>query len=74
MMETIRRHHKFVHENGYAADVEVDLIVTDDGWSPYLSLQDAKKLDTVRRALIDGDVAAASKLSKVYRLTPVTAA
>jgi hypothetical protein len=74
MMETTRRHRKFVHENGYAAEVEVELITTDDAWSPYLSLVDAKKLDAVRHALRQGDVRAASKLANVYRLTPVSAA
>lgn len=73
-METTRRHRKFVHENGYAAEVDVELIVNDDAWSPYLSLADVQKLDAVRRALMDGDVAAASKLAKVYQLTPVSAA
>ena len=74
MMETTRRQRKIVHESGYAVEVEVDLIITDDGWSPYLSLDDAKKLDAVRKALRNGDVDAASKLAKVFRLTPVSAA
>jgi hypothetical protein len=46
-----RRHTKLVHEGQYAAEVDVDLIDTDTGWSPYLSLPDAQRLDEVRKAL-----------------------
>jgi hypothetical protein len=73
-METTRHQRKIVHENGYAAEVDVDLIINDDAWSPYLSLEDATKLDNVRRALLRGDVVGASKLAKVFRLLPVNAA
>ena len=73
-METTRRQKKLVHEGEYAAEVEVDLILTDEEWSPYLSLNDVQKLDEVRVALRKGDVVAASRLAKVYRLTPVNAA
>ncbi len=45
-----RRHTKLVREGLYAAEVEIELIETDDGWSPYLSLDDAYKLDNVREA------------------------
>ena len=49
----------------------VELIETGEGWSPYLSLEDAGKLDDVREALRREDVDSASKAAKVYRLTPV---
>lgn len=68
-----RQHRKLVHEGDYAAEVEVELIEADGGWSPYLSLEDAEKLDAVREALRRGDVGEASKLARVYRLTPVSA-
>jgi len=68
---TTRRHTKFVHEGKYAAEVEVDLVHTDSGWSPYLSLDDAYKLDDVREALRRGDLQTASRLARVYTLTPV---
>lgn len=55
----------------FVAEVEVDLITTDDGWSPYLSLEDAYKLDDVRKALKSGDLKTAAGLAKVYTLTPV---
>lgn len=67
-----RKHIKYVHEGKYVAQVEVELIDTDDGWSPYLSLDDAYKLDDVRKALIEGDLARALKMAQVFTLTPVT--
>ena len=66
-----RRHKKLIHEGEYAAEVEVELIETDDGWSPYLSLEDARKLDSVRDALRRGDVEAATRDARVYHLTPI---
>jgi len=68
-----RLHSKLVHEGVYAAEVDVELIETEEGWSPYLSLEDAKKLDEVREALRRGDVVAASRMARVFHLTPVTA-
>ena len=46
-----RRHKKLVQEGQYVAEVEIEPIDTDEGWSPYLSLDDALKLDDVRNAL-----------------------
>ena len=68
-----RRHTKLIHEGQYVAEVEVELIETDEGWSPYLSLEDAYKLDDVRAALRCGDLKNAMRLSRVFRLTPVSA-
>ncbi|CUS05680.1 conserved protein of unknown function [Candidatus Promineifilum breve] len=62
---------KLVHEGEYVAEVDVALIITDDEWSPYLSLLDAYKLDDVRQALRQGDIEAAAKLGRVYKLIPV---
>ncbi|MDE2059693.1 MAG: hypothetical protein KGL31_11425 [candidate division NC10 bacterium] len=66
-----RRHKKFVHEGQYVAEVDVELIETDEGWSPYLSVEDAEKLDDVRGALRRGDVRVASRFARVFLLTPV---
>ena len=41
------------------------------GWAPYLSLEDALKLDDVRAALRRGDIEDAARLSRVYTLTPL---
>ena len=68
---TTRHGTKFVHEGQYAAVVEIDWIESDTGWSPYLSLDDAKKLDEVRNALRRGDLKRAAQLGRVYELSPV---
>ena len=53
------------------AEVEIELIDTNEGWSPYLSLDDACKLDDVRDALRRGDLRKASRLARVFTLTPL---
>ncbi len=69
----ITRHHtKLVHEGNYIAEVDVEIMDTGKGWSPYLSLEDAKKLDDVREALRKGDLKKATKSARVYRLDPVS--
>ncbi|MGA1843510.1 MAG: hypothetical protein ACMUIS_02995 [bacterium] len=69
---TKRRHRKLVHEGEYVAEVDVELLDTGDGWSPYLSLEDAQKLDDVREALREGAIRRAAKLARVFRHTPVS--
>jgi hypothetical protein len=64
---------ELVREGRYLAEVPVTLIETGSGWSPYLSLKDAEKLDEVRLALRRGDLEAAARLGKVFELTPVMA-
>jgi hypothetical protein len=64
---------EFVREGKYAAEVPVELIEEEDGWSPYLSLDDARKLEAVRLALRQGDVATAAKYGRVFELLPVSA-
>lgn len=70
---TKRRHTKLVREGQYAAEVEVELLETGEDWSPFLSLDDAYKLDEVREALRRGDIQAASRLARVFSLTPMSA-
>ncbi len=70
---TGRRIAKLVHEGSYVAEVDVAPIFTEDGWSPYLTIEDAYKLDDVRDALRRGDLKAATKIARVYSLTPVAA-
>ena len=69
-----KKQRKLVHEGQYVAEVEVELIESDDAWAPYLSVEEARKLDEVRKALRRGDLLGAAKLARVYRLTPVNAA
>jgi len=68
-----RRAFRFVHTDKYAAEVEVELIPDDDAWGPYLSKEDALKLDRVRSALKRGDIAAASREARVFQLMPLSA-
>ena len=63
---------KLVHEGNYIALIDVELANTDEGWSPYLSLEDANKMDDAREALRQGDLKSASKLGLIYKLTRVT--
>lgn len=65
---------KLIHEGDYVAQVEVELIYTGEGWSPYLSLEDAQKLDDVRVLLQQGDIELAAQSARIYKLTPVTTA
>ena len=60
-----------VLEGKYIAEVDVELIETNEGWSPYLSLEDAYKLDDVREALRRNDLHSAMQKARVYELTPV---
>lgn len=63
---------KLVREGEFVAEVEVELLEAEGGWTPYLSLEDAYKLDDVRHALKLRDLKQALQLAhRVYRLTPV---
>jgi len=66
-----RRQTKMIHEGDYVAKVEVEMLETDEGWSPYLSLEDAKRLDDVREALRRRDLKTATRLARIYTLQPV---
>jgi len=68
-----RTSKEFIREGKYAVEVPVEVIDDDTPWSPYLSSEDARKLDTVRLALRRGDIAEASKYGRVFALTPVAA-
>jgi len=68
----MKKHHtRLVHEGQYVAEVDVELLDTGEGWSPYLSLEDAYKLDDVREALRRGDIKRAAKIARIFTLTPV---
>jgi hypothetical protein len=70
-MNRIRK--RLVQEGEYVAEVEITLINEEGGWSPYLSLEDAYRLDDAREALGSGDLEAAAKIGRVFKLTPVAA-
>ncbi len=66
-----KKRTKSIREGNYLAEVEVEVSETGEGWSPYLSLDDAYKLDEVREALRNRDIQKASTIAKVYYLQPV---
>ena len=68
-----RKKIELVREGKYAAEVSVELIEEEGGWSPYLSLDDARKLEAVRLALRDSNIAEASKYGRVFELMPISA-
>ena len=68
-----RRRIKLVREGQYVAEVDVELIEDDTGWSPYLSPEDAYKLDDVRDALRRRDITAAVNLARVFELRQLAA-
>ena len=71
---SIKHSQRLVREGDLVAEVEVQLLEDSNGWAPYLSLDDACRLDDVRAALRAGDLARAARLaSRVYRLTPIEA-
>jgi hypothetical protein len=69
----IRKTTKLIHEGKYAAEVPIELLYSEDSWSPTMSLDGARKLETVRLALQRGDIAEATKHGRVFELTPVAA-
>ncbi|MEQ1697098.1 MAG: hypothetical protein ABL901_14780 [Hyphomicrobiaceae bacterium] len=64
---------RLVRAGRYVAEVEVEDIPDDEAWGPYLSLDDAMKLQRVEMALTAGDLKAAGKEAQVYELKPVAA-
>jgi hypothetical protein len=72
-MRPNRKATELIHEGKYAAEVVIELHYSDESWSPTMSLDDAKKLETVRFALQRGDIAEAAKYGRVFELTPVAA-
>ncbi len=68
-----RKATKLIHEGKYAAEDEVTLLDEDHEWAPYLSFEDAEKLEAVRDALRRADLKAASALARIFELKPVAA-
>lgn len=71
-MSRIRKSLELIHEGGYAAEVLVEFHY-DESWSPTMSAEDARKLETARLALRRGDIAEAAKYGRVFELKPVAA-
>ena len=74
---TAQKYTELLRDGDYLAEVDLELLhddTPDRGWGPYYSLEDTKKLQSVRIALRSKNLADAMKLARVYRLTPVSAA
>jgi hypothetical protein len=69
-MSALRR-TKIIRENDLVAEVDVEVTDQNEPWGPYLSVQEAQKLDAVRLALRNGDLKGAARMGRVYRLTPI---
>ena len=72
-MTRTRSSKELIHEGKYVAEVDIDLEYSDESWSPTMSGDDARKLETVMLALRRGDIAEAAKYGRVFELTPVAA-
>jgi hypothetical protein len=64
---------KYIHVGQYVAEIDVELSESGNKgeWGPYLSLEDAYRLDDIRELLKSGDVAQASRKARLYTLTPI---
>ena len=62
---------KYIHEGNFVAEVEVNIILDDNQWAPYLSLDDAYMLDDIRDALRKKDFQSIPKNVKVYKMHPI---
>ena len=54
------------------AEVEVALIEDETEWAPYLSVEDANKLDDAKKALRTGDLKLAGRFGRIFELHPIT--
>lgn len=63
---------KLIRQGNYIAEIDITLTYTDSDWSPYLSLQEAQKLDHLRQALQQDDLKAAGQLARIYQLTAIS--
>ncbi|MGI0479348.1 hypothetical protein ACN4EE_01015 [Geminocystis sp. CENA526] len=71
-MNNTKTQTKIIRQGEYIAEIEITLTYTEEDWFPYLSLQEAEKLDNLRLALQNNDLKTATQLARIYRLTPVT--
>jgi hypothetical protein len=69
VMTTVATKIRFVREGKYFAEVAVDIIEDEMGWSPGLTPEGAEKLERVRAALRAGDMKTALQYAKVYEAT-----
>ena len=68
----VKKKTKYIHAGRYVAEVEVNLIESQDAWAPYLRVEDATRLDEVREALQREDLESASRYGRIYKLEPIS--
>jgi len=66
---------ELVRVGNHAVEVPVEMLIEEGagGWSPYFSLEEAKKLENVRLALQRGDLTEAAKYGRLFELLPISA-
>ena len=66
---------ELIRVGNHAVEVPVEVMIEEGegGWSPYFSLEEAKKLENVRLALQRGDLAEAAKYGRLFELLPISA-
>jgi len=62
---------KYIHKGPFVAKVEVMLEEDETGWSPYLGVGDAYKLDEIKEASQKKNIKLASKYGNVYEMHPI---
>lgn len=62
---------KLIHEGHYLAKVYIEAEQTEAPWGPYVTPEEAGKIDALRLALRRNDIATAARYGTVYRLTQV---
>lgn len=65
MIDTVT---KRLRHGNLMAEVKVKLAPDDGAWGPYLSLEDAEKIERVDEALKAGNIAAAAKDAQIYEV------
>ena len=64
---------RVIIEEKYAAEVPIEMLEDETGWSPYVTFDDATKVADVRRALRSRDIATATRYGMVYEHLPLSA-
>jgi len=62
---------KFIHSGRFVAEVDVNLQIDNHEWSPYLTVEDARKIDFIRKALKNRDLKTISGMARIFEKTPV---
>lgn len=62
---------KFIHSDRYVAEVDVELEIGDQEWAPYLSVEEARKLDLVKKCLVNKNFKPLSGIARIFEKKPV---